>query len=202
MKELGCSQLKRKNMYLYQHDNLAIRLLEKEDASLLLKWLSDPKVLEYYEGRDHVHDLNLVMKNFYEDQEDVIQCIIVLEGREIGYIQFYSIDEEERVEYGYIRTSEVVYGMDQFIGERDCWNQGIGTVLVTSTRDYIISIGANVIVMDPQAWNHRALRCYEKCGFQKVKYMPEHEWHEGAMRDCWLIEYRVSKIKGVDERGI
>ncbi|WP_309138169.1 GNAT family N-acetyltransferase [Priestia megaterium] len=45
------------------------------------------------------------------------------------------------------------------------------------------------IVLDPQAWNQRAIACYEKCGFKKVKYLPKHEYHEGELRDCWLMEY-------------
>jgi aminoglycoside 6'-N-acetyltransferase len=43
--------------------------------------------------------------------------------------------------------------------------------------------------MVPQAWNERALRCYEKCGFVKKIFLKQHEWHEGEYRDCWLIEF-------------
>jgi len=51
---------------------------------------------------------------------------------------------------------------------------------------------ADIVVMDPQTWNERAIRSYEKCGFKKVKIMPKHEFHEGEYRDCLLIEYRKS----------
>lgn len=91
--------------------------------------------------------------------------------------------------YGYGNKKEIVYGMDQFIGEVIYWNRGIGTLLITKMIEHIHKLGVKIIVMDPQAWNHRALRCYEKCGFVKKKYLPKHEWHEGALRDCWLIEY-------------
>jgi aminoglycoside 6'-N-acetyltransferase len=174
-------------------DNLGIRTLLEEDAPHLVKWLSDPQVLQYYEGRDRAHDLELVMKHFYEDRDEITQCIVMFEGKDIGYIQYYPISEEECDTYGYKDEDGVIFGMDQFIGETDFWNQGIGTTLITCMRDYITSLGVDIIVMDPQAWNHRALRCYEKCGFRKLKYLPEHEWHEGSKRDCWLIEYRVSK---------
>ena len=46
---------------------------------------------------------------------------------------------------------------------------------------------------DPQAWNERAIRCYEKCGFKKVKLLPKHELHEGEYRDCWQIEYKSKR---------
>ena len=82
--------------------------------------------------------------------------------------------------------------MDQFIGESTYWNKGVGTQLVSAMVAYLIEEkGADRIVMDPQTWNERAIRCYEKCGFKKVKLLPENELHEGEYRDCWLIEYSL-----------
>jgi len=67
-----------------------------------------------------------------------------------------------------INEGEDIYGMDQFIGEADYWNKGIGTLLVTSMVNYLIgSKKATRVVMDPQVRNTRALKCYEKCGFKK-----------------------------------
>jgi len=43
-------------------------------------------------------------------------------------------------------------------------------------------------VMRVQGRHEDAVRCYEKSGFKKVKLLPAHELHEGAMRDCWLME--------------
>lgn len=48
---------------------------------------------------------------------------------------------------------------------------------------------ADRVVMDPQTRNTRALKCYEKCGFKRIKILPKHEFHEGEYQDCWLIEY-------------
>jgi aminoglycoside 6'-N-acetyltransferase len=167
-----------------------VRALETEDASLLVKWLSDPLVLVFYEGRDRPHDYGLVMKHFYEDREEITPCIVEFRGLAVGYIQFYLISDEERAGYGYQEYDGLIYGMDQFIGEAGYWNRGIGTALVRSMRDYIIEYKrADKIVMDPQTWNSRALRVYEKCGFKKKRPLPKHEWHEGEYRDCWLIEY-------------
>lgn len=70
------------------------------------------------------------------------------------------------------------------------WNQGIGSHIIKETVRYLIEVEqADRIVMDPQAWNARALRVYEKCGFIKKKYLEKHEQHEGELRDCWLIKY-------------
>jgi len=173
-----------------------LRTLEPEDSAWLVKWLSDPVVLEFYEGRDRPHDLNLVKQHFYEDGEEITRCVIQYQEKPIGYLQFYIVDDEELEKYGLNRANGLVFGMDQFIGESVYWNQGIGTCVIRETVRYLVHFrNAKKIVMDPQAWNERALRAYEKAGFAKKKYLEKHEWHEGEYRDCWLIEYEASAAR-------
>ena len=175
---------------LFQKGKLKVRPLEEKDQSLLVKWLSDPVVLEFYEGRDNAFDLDKVKKEFYEDGSDVERGIIEFEGNEIGYIQYYPLGEKERDTYGY-GADDVIYGTDQLIGEVEYWNKGIGKVLVKAVVEHLVKTKqAQKVVMDPQEWNVRAIRCYEKCGFEKVKLLPEHEWHEGKYHNCWLVEYK------------
>ncbi|MCJ8005945.1 GNAT family N-acetyltransferase [Lederbergia wuyishanensis] len=174
---------------LFQNDKLVVRTLTLEDHLLLVKWLSDPIVLEYYEGRDNSFSEEMVLKKFYSRNDETNRCILEYEGIPIGYIQYYQLDDEDFKEYGYCET-KTIYGMDQFIGESDYWNRGIGKLLVRSMVQFLVEAKqAEKIVMDPQTWNERAIHCYEKCGFKKVKLLPKHELHEGEYRDCWLIEY-------------
>lgn len=182
-------------MKLYQHKKLIIvRLITEADATHLIKWLSDPMVLEYYEGRDRPQDLDMVKKHFYERTQDITQCIIQYNEEDIGYIQYYLITEEEIQDYGYGGFVGKIFGMDQFIGEVNYWNKGIGTELIKLMVNHLITLErADKIVMDPQDWNKRTLKVYEKCGFVKKKYLTEHEWHEGEYRDCWVIEYEGNK---------
>ncbi|MFC5528318.1 GNAT family N-acetyltransferase [Cohnella yongneupensis] len=179
-------------MILFQTHDISVRKLEAQDAQLLVKWLSNPDVLTYYEGRDRPHDLQLVIEHFYEDRGEITQCIVQYKSNDIGYIQFFEIDEEEIEVYEYKNFKGKIYGMDQFIGETTFWNKGIGSLLIRESVRYLINHrGAQKVVMDPQSWNTRALRVYEKNGFIKKKYLEKHEWHEGEYRDCWLIEYEV-----------
>lgn len=177
-------------MFIYEYGELVVRTLELCDSSLLARWLSNTDILRYYEGRDNPHDEQLILDKFFDDEEGEVRCIIEYISVPIGYIQFYPISVEERHEYGYSDCNDVIYGTDQFIGESEYWGQGIGTRLVKSMINYLLT-NKNVdkIVMDPQCWNHRAIACYEKCGFARKKLLPKHEMHEGEMRDCWLMEY-------------
>ncbi|MEK3887500.1 GNAT family N-acetyltransferase [Bacillus sp. FSL K6-3431] len=182
-------------MLLFEKDSIIVRELERSDDVLLAKWLSDPEILEYYEGRDNAFDIYKVMKTFF-NEEDINRSIIEFEGVAIGYIQFYLLDEKTMEVYDYpIDEKVVIFGMDQFIGEVNYWNRGIGQALIHSMVNYLIGQKQSIkIVMDPQTWNDRAIHCYEKCGFQKVKLLPKHELHEGEYRDCWLMEYTKNGV--------
>ncbi|MFS0554412.1 GNAT family N-acetyltransferase [Brevibacillus sp. 179-C9.3 HS] len=170
-------------------DDLKVRPLLPSDAAHLIKWLSDEHVLTYYEGRDRPHDETLVQQNFYPEDDNATRCLILYEDEPIGYAQFYLLEATEKQHYEYAHD-DVAYGMDQFIGEPTYWNRGIGTQLVKAILHYLhTEKGAQRVAIDPQASNERALRCYEKCGFRKVKMLPLHEWHEGSMRDCWMMEW-------------
>ena len=175
---------------IIQNEKLIVRNLEAKDKYLLVKWLSNPEVLQYYEGRDNPFDLEKVEKSFYSITDSEVRCIIQYENVDIGYIQFYQLDEDSRTLYGYGESTENIYGMDQFVGEVNYWNKGIGTQLINLMVNFLVEQKkADKIAMDPQTWNVRAISCYEKCGFRKVKLLSKNELHEGEYRDCWVIEY-------------
>jgi aminoglycoside 6'-N-acetyltransferase len=102
-------------------------------------------------------------------------------------MQYCPLNEADGRSYS-VEDIERVYGIDLFIGEPDWWNKGIGTKAVSLLIKHLcFTMGARRVVIDPHINNPRAIRCYEKCGFKKIKVLPEHEWHEGMYVDCWLM---------------
>ena len=192
---------------LIQQDDLAIRLMrdEMDDYVFMAGWLSDERVLEFYEGRDNPFSLERILEKYSPRTlgiEGVTPCFIEWDGVPIGYIQYYPIDAETAEEHeipigpageaghgaGELTDAAGIYGLDQFIGEPSLWNRGIGTRAVSLMCEYLFGVlAARTITLDPEAWNTRAIRCYEKCGFRKIKLLPAHELHEGKYRDCWIM---------------
>ncbi len=173
---------------------VTVRPLAESDAPLLLKWMTDPRVLEWYEGRDAQFTPERVRENFYSDEPLGRRCIVEYEGRAIGYIQIYRLDREMCREYGYPHPDWVSFGIDQFIGEPEYWGKGVGRAFISMIAEYLTQReNAQSVILDPHANNPRALRCYEACGFRKIKFLPAHELHEGVWEDCWLMEYRPKK---------
>ena len=169
-----------------EKDNIHIRLMNDDDFPQMLKWLTDVRVLEFYGGRDLAYTMGTLREHYADpEDEETVRVIIEYCGKPIGYGQFYPIDYQE---FGLAQTEETVFGMDQFIGEPDFWNRGIGTAYVCILCDWLkTNLGADAIVMDPHKNNTRAIRAYEKAGFSIIAELPEHEFFEGRKEDCYLM---------------
>ncbi len=172
--------------------NIRIRTLVDNDFPLMLKWLTDKRVLEFYGGRDKKYTLESIKKHYTEKwQDEIIRVIIEYDSIPIGYGQIYKMYDELYANYSYPKSNNIVYGMDQFIGEIEYWNKGIGTKYIKMIVEYLRKEkSADVVILDPHKDNMRAIKCYEKSGFKIIKELPKHEIHEGIKKDCYLMEYR------------
>ena len=174
---------------------VALRPLKAEDASLLLRWLTDPAVLEWYEGRGRPFTPQMVQEHFYKE-DGLSRCIILYEGSPAGYVQVYPLDEGEKQAYGCPEAPSPAFAMDQFLGETACWGKRIGRAFISLLLKHLAAAeNAQAVYVDPHTDNKRAIRCYEACGFRQVKLLPKHELHEGSMRDCWLMECRPQETE-------
>lgn len=172
--------------------SIRIRTLTEEDFSLMLKWLTDERVLEFYGGRDKRYTLETLKEHYTKPWKDeVIRVIIEYCGKPVGYGQIYKIYDELYDDYHYQKSNEIVYGMDQFIGEVDYWNKGIGTMYTKLIFNFLKNEkNADAVILDPHKNNIRAIKMYQKAGFRIIEDLSEHELHEGKKEDCYLMEYR------------
>lgn len=177
---------------IFEEGSYCLRRMEHrdDDYALLARWLSDARVLNYYEGRDNPFTLEQVREKYAPRVlagENVTPCIIEFECQPLGYLQFYPADVEE---YHFEECGKA-YALDLFIGEPAYWGRGIGTQIVRLLLVYLFEqVGADWVLIDPHVDNPRAVRSYEKAGFRKIKILPAHEMHEGRLVDCWLMAAR------------
>ena len=180
---------------LYGEGSITIRkMLDcSEDYALMVKWLSNPTVCEYYEGKTKPYDLEKVKEKFAHrarGESRVIVCIIESEGQAIGFIQFYQAEPDEYSESEIIDMSKYTnpYGIDVVIGEPAYWNRGIGTNVMRLTIQYLFQMrNADIIFIDPQTWNTRAIKCYEKSGFTSYKVIEKREQHDDEYMDSLIM---------------
>lgn len=178
-----------------RNGNVRVRDLTDNDFKLMLKQLTDERVLEFYGGRDKKYTLESITEHYSEKwKSEIIRAIIEFDGIPIGYGQVYKMYDELYEDYLYKKSDDIVYGMDQFIGEPEYWNKGIGTRYIKMIFDFLKKEkNTDAVIIDPHKNNPRAIRCYEKAGFKIIKELPQHEMHEGVKEDCYLMEYRYKE---------
>lgn len=142
------------------------------DFGFMANWLSMKEVLEFYGDIHSPYSMEQVRAKYeprVRGESPVSPFIVELDHIPIGYMQYYKLEADQQKSYGYIED-QVVYGIDQFIGNPSLFNKGYGTKMVRKFIEIIIkTTDADVIILDPDISNERAIRCYEKCGFLKVK---------------------------------
>ena len=167
-------------------EDLRVRTLMPKDRPFLLKWLTDDRVLEFYGGRDqNFTELDIIREYYEEDKEIATRLIVECNDIPIGYVQVYDMIDEFYDSYHYDKRNEIVYCMDQFIGEPDYWNRGIGTRFMKMILEYLVTEkSANAVILDPHQNNLRAVRMYEKVGFEIVD-QNEEEYIMVCELDMW-----------------
>lgn len=186
---------------LLTNDEISIRFMHDNlhDYELIAKWLTDEKVLEYYEGRDNSFPLKRVIETYQplvRGEDATVPCLFSYQNQLIGYLQYCALDKlsESDIQMYQLENINHVYAIDLFIGETYYWNKGIGSKVISVAINYLFKeLNAQRIVLDPQTWNTRAIRTYQKCGFVKLKLLAKHELHEGEYRDSWLMAIDSNK---------
>jgi aminoglycoside 6'-N-acetyltransferase len=154
---------------------LKFRPLAADDFPLLLEWLFKEHVKQWWDDGDNT--LEKIARS-YGEQEEGLERFILVESDEsgekpIGYFQHYLITDGS-------------IGIDQFIGEEDYINRGVGTAAIQMFVEIIIrERKPTSIILDPSPENKRAIRCYEKAGF---KYYETKEGEEGGLAYMMRLE--------------
>ncbi|AWE07670.1 GNAT family N-acetyltransferase [Lysinibacillus sp. 2017] len=153
-------------------NNIYIRKMTDNDYGLMTKWLSTKEVLEFYGDINSPFTLEQVKEKYeprVRGESRVTPFIVELDSLPIGFMQHYKLQAKVQKKYGYLEH-QIIYGIDQFIGVPKLFNKGYGTIMVSKFIDLISkTTDAEIIILDPEISNERAIRCYEKCGFSQVK---------------------------------
>ena len=163
--------------------NISLRRVKNVEGDMrqLLKWLTNPEVLRWAYGEDAPWDLEKITEQFggkATGTSSTVGCFIGLDGKEIGYIQYFPIEEDSyKFSSGemYEKVAEG-YGIDIFIGEPELWGQGIGGKAVALMADWLKkNTSAKLICADPATDNERAMRFWKKNGFEPIDLIENYD---------------------------
>ena len=91
-----------KTMIDIRKEELRVRSLIPKDLPSLVKWLTDDRVLEFYGGRDqNLNELDIIREYYEEDNEIATRLIVECNDIPIGYVQVYDMIDEYYDSYHY-----------------------------------------------------------------------------------------------------
>lgn len=152
------------------NDSVTLRLMTEHDLAMLYEWLNRSHIVEWWGGEEARPTLADVQEQYLPSvlaQESVTPYIAMLNGEPIGYAQSYVALgggdgwwEEE--------TDPGVRGIDQSLANASQLGKGLGTKLVRALVELLFNDPeVTKIQTDPSPSNLRAIRCYEKAGFER-----------------------------------
>jgi aminoglycoside 6'-N-acetyltransferase len=138
------------------------RPMSAGDLPLVKDWLARPHVVEWWGDTDQ--QFELVSADLAVEAME--QFIVATGERPFGYLQCY--DPRVWPDNGLGDHPRGTRGIDQFIGEPDMVDRGHGSAFIRSFIDNLIVGGVPRVITDPDPENARAIRAYEKAGFERT----------------------------------
>ena len=137
------------------------RPMTSADLPLVRRWLAEPHVVQWWGDPSEQYDL--VSGDLAEPAMD--QFIVSTANGDFAYLQCYDLTAWNS---GFGVHPPGTRGIDQFIGEPGMIERGHGSAFIRTFVDARLRKGAPRIVTDPDPANTRAVRAYEKAGFEKA----------------------------------
>ncbi len=156
--------------------------IQPEDAAAWAAWMNDLEVSLPLGDEAYT---TIALEKMQQDaaeaiqrQEPVFSIIEAESDRLIGRCLLFGIDLVNR---------SAMLGI--VIGEKDCWNQGIGSEATCLLLDYAFNLlNLHSVMLGVFSFNVRAQRAYQKIGFQVIGRRREARLLAGKAYDVVLMD--------------
>lgn len=155
--------------------NISLGPIYKKDLALFLKWINDTELTKYLNAHPNVYtfyDEQAFFERISKDKTTRVFAIL-RKGRTIGSCDLKEIDPVNRT---------ATLGI--MIGDKGCWNKGYGTEAMRLLLEYgFATLNLKNIMLKVYAFNERAIRVYEKCGFRVIGRRRKARFYDGQYYD-------------------
>jgi RimJ/RimL family protein N-acetyltransferase len=169
------------------------------DAENDYRWQIDPEL----SALDAMKPYSLSFQEFYREYIDILKNphpnrvtfgVDTYEGKHIGNCVYYNIDDVKH---------ETEIGI--MIGNRDYWNKGYGTDIISTLIDHIFQhLKFKRVYLKTLEMNLRAQKCFKKCGMISCGYR-ELDGHKFLLMEMLYDKWqelrssdKITKTKKVD----
>jgi RimJ/RimL family protein N-acetyltransferase len=151
-----------------------------EDVERYTEWVNDLEIGQFVLFSSTVFDVSKERAALQDLMENSVVFAIIEKdtNKAIGNCGLHVVNSVHR---------HAQFGI--FIGEKTYWNQGIGTEATALLLDYGFNImNLNNISLEVVAYNKRAIRSYEKGGFQYVGRRRKYNYMAGEYHDVLIYD--------------
>jgi RimJ/RimL family protein N-acetyltransferase len=167
-----------------------LRALTRADLPLLAEWRNDPEIKALLGGWSFPVSLE-AEQEWFEKARQVestrrLAIEVLADGRYIGNIGLYDIGWKDRkAEYGIL------------IGDKTAWGQGYGLDASRALLAYAFrELNLHRVFLRVLAHHGRAIRLYEKIGFQVEGRLRQDVFRGGAYQDTLIMGILASEFDG------
>lgn len=157
-----------------------LRPMKEDDFKLLFEWFNDPKVMQFWYGRDKPRSKHWIKTHFVpsiKGLRDWTYWIIEFEKQPIGYMCNTAVKDDDGKILGRVE-------IDILIGDKTKWGQGFGSDALKAMLNYVFKKQeAERAFLTPRLANKRAIHVYKKAGFKKEGILRHYEKFEGKWVD-------------------
>ncbi|MEX6397509.1 AacA4 family aminoglycoside N(6')-acetyltransferase [Providencia hangzhouensis] len=159
------------NIVTNSNDSVTLRLMTEHDLAMLYEWLNQSHIVEWWGGEEARPTLADVQEQYLPSvlaQSTVTPYIAMLNGEPIGYAR-RTLLLEAGTDGGEEETNPGVRGIDQLLANASQLGKGLGTKLVRALVELLFNDprGHHKSKRTRRRATCRAIRCYEKAGFER-----------------------------------
>lgn len=159
--------------------NIQFNKAKKENIDVILKWLKEPFIQEFWDNtQDHKNDIlnfinGRIEPSSYADGK-YVYWIASCDGQPYAMLMTIKETPEDHlddIKLYYLSKTGHTYGMDYMIGDKNYFGKGYGSKTLIDFINFFIKEFdpiADTFLIDPAIDNPRAKHVYMKAGFQYV----------------------------------
>ena len=130
-------------------ENIELHNFTDEDIKLFEQWINKDYIKKWYGNlNDWMNEVN----NRGNEFKFIKHFIVKLNGKRIGFCQFYDCNDAQE-EWYIINKPKEIYSIDYLIGEEEYLNKGYGKMIVKKLIEKIKTEGGKEIIVQPELEN-------------------------------------------------
>jgi diamine N-acetyltransferase len=172
-------------------ERVRLRAIEREDIPNFVRWFNDPEVRQklLMIAPMSTAQEERWFESLRDRENDFIFAVEIQAGEawvHIGNVGLHKIDWRSRT---------AVFGI--VLGEKKYWGQGYGTEATrTMLRFAFRTLNLHRVELEVFEYNPRAIRCYEKAGFQRDGTRRQSHFYDGRYWDEHLMSILQDEFTG------